>query len=307
MRELKNESRKSIVYIDRIKFTFYTNHNDLKAFVKNDQIRISKISKDYNKPCMIDISQPSLECLQELLTISRQNNIAYKVSYIEIARDTAYESQSLAECAKHQLSKTQRKKYSAGMTYDGRDRRINVRKGLISDSTDYHGSPSLKINNGGNVNIKIGGYFKFSIYVKISPKLGCECLHEEFRINRANVISKKIGIKYLEELLKSDLENIFEMLERKYIIYFAVCNEKLGLSLLGLCNCRKPSDSLKMKAQLMGLLFRQKYGMKPFELIGRLMIEQKRLRHINGRKSDWQKTILNLKNERFLNKIARPI
>ena len=148
MKELNDESKKSIVYIDRIKFTFYTNHNDLKAFVKNDQIRISKISKDYNKPCMIDISQPSLECLQELLTISRQNNIAYKVSYIEIARDTAYESQSSAECAKQRLSKSQRKKYSAGMTYDGSVCPINAKKGLIGDLTDYHGSPSTKSEKG---------------------------------------------------------------------------------------------------------------------------------------------------------------
>ncbi len=307
MRELKNESRKSIVYIDRIKFTFHKDFNYLNDLTKNKQVRVTRVVRNSDTPCCIDISQPSPECLRNLQKVFAQNKIKYFISYIEISRDIAYPSQSSAESAKHQLSKFQRKKYSGGMTYDGRDQRMNLKKGYISDSTDYHGSPAAKINKQGNVNINIFGNFKFSIYVKISPKLDCECLHEEFRITRANKIFKKTGIKNIEGLLEADLDLIFKKLESKYIIYQRINTEKLGLSLLGLRHCRKPSDRLKMKAQLYGLIFKQKYGMKPLELISRLMIEKKRLRLKEGGKSAWQKRILKLEYNRFIKRIERPL
>lgn len=66
MMELKNESRKSIIYVDRIRFTFYKDANYLNDLIKDKQVRITRVFRDSDTPCCIDISQPSPECLRNL-------------------------------------------------------------------------------------------------------------------------------------------------------------------------------------------------------------------------------------------------
>ncbi len=304
----KTVERTQEYYIHRISIVCSQYMTNLKEVIEHEEIKIMQIMRKNDAPMRyksrIDMVRPSDEVIKYL---AKRPPRDYKISYIELARDTIYDSFSESEINAHRCFSTMRKKYSGGFIFDGSTKPAMPEKGLIADSTAYLGSVVPKEREKNKLVFNILGDFRLVIYPKFNPENDLNCLHFEWRINKAHNISKRTGISSIEDLLRINKEEVFEKLTEKYLSHVTINRYKLGMHLLGLKRCRKPSERIKMKAGLQGLLFCQIHGNKPLELVAKIMFMKMIIKRKKGRKSAYHERLLKLNYSSFLEKRDSPL
>lgn len=311
MEENNNSFEKQkIYYFHKISISCYQDATALNKIIQHEEIKIRPIFPKDKKPIpyqsSIEIVTPTETCLHYLAEI--ENHLRQcKISYIELARDTIFPSFCAADLSLWNSAKSLRKKYSGGFKYDGTEKEKKSEKGLFGDSTYYFGTVTpkekKKTNENEEINFDITGSFKFAVYPKDSPINELPCAHEEWRIIHAHNIRKKTGIRTIKDLLTVNKAEVFENLAVKYLTHSVINFQKLGMWVLNLNRCRKPSKIIQRRAGMQGRLFCDIYRLRTAtDLISFFMIRKKIIKSKIGRKSNSEQRILLINYNRFLEK-----
>jgi hypothetical protein len=300
-------------YFDKIAITSAQEHSKLlgclpldalKGLCSDVKIRRLDLPNKSQYKSQLTVMAPSQEFLKMLSELELCFN-PYKISYLEMARDTSFPTEFDAEVAAHNLYKTKRKKYSGSFEFDGRYLKKDFKKGLFSDNTYYFGNLKHKDddNDGQRKIIPIDGRFQYLVYARESKITERPSLHEEWAITSAATIAKKTGISTMEDLQRANVREFFEGLEEKYLCDITINREKLGLWLIGRARYKKHSIKQLRKARLHGLFFCKLYhAQNASELVSFFMREKKRIAHKLGRRNSWENRILSIYNyNKFMN------
>ena len=223
----------------------------------------------------------------------KQDIWPYTISYIEIAKDIFFNSDSEADCWVRKQLEILRKRWSfGGFNYDQYKENEQQRANRKSDNmrfgtiTGYLGSKS----------------FKFVIYARRSKVNKQPCAHLEWRIRNSSNITKKSGIISVEDLIVFDCKAWFERTYKKFITDGNIDTEKLGRFLIGIDGRRKNLPKLsKMKIDLQASHFISAYQIETYsDLVDYLKREKERIKHQIGPRSKWDRMILSIKSyDRF--------
>lgn len=291
-------------YFDRVRIITPYYVQDLKKILPMKELKeetgsypiIRDLRHPWHYKSAMEIHLPSKRCLELLAQIDKIIS-PYKISYIELARDTYYSTGTEAVLAALHSSKTLIKKYSGTLTYDGSEKEKNIQKGLFADRTNYYGSVSKKSKI---EKILITGKFGFTMYPKDSPLNNLPCFHSEWEIQSANIIFKKTGIKTIRDLLEINKAEVFKQIEAKYIIHRTINRTKLGMWLLGWKKCKKLPPRRKTKAWVQGQMFCDYYHIRTAaELVTIFKYKKMKIKSKVGRKSEGEQRILALNCAQF--------
>jgi len=195
----------------------------------------------------------------------------YRISCLEIARDTFYPTSKKAKSTLLKSRKKIHKKYTA--------------KYSTEKTNDKHVE-----KHGGKI-------FRFVRYTRLSKINEKPCIHEEFRINTANYIKKKTDIKTIEDLANSDPKEIYRNLKRKYVTKDRIDTVKLGKWLENVTWRRKLSKSQLRKIKASALIFKYHNRILSFADLKNFFYEKKlSIKSKMGRRSEFEKKILEVKN-----------
>ena len=283
---------------DKIRLNFNMSANEFKKLLPiNDLLKeadsfvVSNSSYEaqaYGLIAKIEMVAPSRKCL-EILDKHIPHTVMMKISKLEIAEDTFYETEWDALYTFHKRLQTIRKKYTSDhFIYDqlyekGKcERKITSNK-HFSPITGYFGS-----NN-----------FKYATYPRLSKINNRPCIHAEWRINGASHIKTKTGIVSIRDLIKFDLLKFFNEQDKRYIIYESIDLTKLGCWLIGWNRRKSFSKRDLIKMGIMGRIFCNVYDIKSYaDLVSHLMNTKKDLENKNrrGRKTNYEERFLSLIN-----------
>jgi hypothetical protein len=264
-------------------------------------IRASEKAQKIGYKSTLVIVAPSPKALETLLKCEEHlvyvpyfvgQREPYKISYLEIARDTPQRTEFEAERKILQLSKLQRMKWAKNNfvynAYSGNRNEWNWPQKddeLFSNRTWYYG----------------GDKFKFAMYPRISKIMRLPCVHEEWRMVGASTIKKKTGITNIIDLIEADLNLIFERLHGNYITYEKIDYERFGKWLLGLDGRRKFSEEQKSDVLMQGFLFCKTHEIEsPADFVRVINEKKSEIKKWIGRKRFWQKRFLKVNPRKFL-------
>ena len=240
----------------------------------------------------IDLVAPSMETLAHLRQ-HKQDIWPYTISYIEIAKDIFFNSDSEADSWVRKQLEILRKRWSfGGFNYDQYKENEQQRaKRKIDDMrfgtiTGYRGSQS----------------FQFVIYARKSKINGQPCAHLEWCIHNSSNIREKTDIISIGDLVAFDCKAWFEPTYRKFISVGMIEREKLGKFLLGIDGRQKNlSKSKEMEIDLTAGIWLSAYQIDTYsELVDYIKQEKDRIKHQVGPKTRWDRRILSIKSyDRF--------
>ena len=235
-RELPGATGHRVHYYDMIRINSYQSvgilHNalpldELKAESRSFEVlRAYKIARDYGFESRVEMVAPTPKCLKLLSPYepvancnSRSPRKTYRITKLEITRDTFYDSSQQAVEATETLGRTRRKKWSSkNQTLDRKvelekENRTKTKQGqFLGRFSYYYGSRS----------------FQFFAYTRTSKINGKPCLHEEWRISGSARIKQKTGISVIGDLIDFDLQAFFEENEEKFISHEEIDWERIG-------------------------------------------------------------------------------
>ncbi len=196
---------------------------------------------------------------------------AYKISHLEIAKDTFFDSSGEEEKVFQEFKRTLHKKYSTKCV----DRK-------------YPDGSRFKIS------LHYGSRrFEFVLYTRSSKLNGEPCLHGEFRIERAYYIKKRTGIESIEDFIDCDVESLYCQLEEKYISHDQIDNVKLGKWLENLTWKRKFTEDELLIIKAYAIIFKRRNRATTFpELKNFFYIKKAEIKSKRGRRSNWENKIL---------------
>lgn len=299
----------SSYYLDRVRINCQIYPNQLKRILPLDKLEEqakSFLVDTAYKPAFfksrIDIVVPTQRCIELLCQIDRLFQ-PYKISYIEIARDRQCHSDSEAELAIKNSTRTIRKKYSGKFVFDGTDKKKDIQKGLLTDKTYYYGSVKKPNKSNNKIEIRVGGKFRYVMYDRDSKIDGKPVAHEEWRILNAQTIFQKTGIRFINNFLEINLEDVFENLAKQYLTHETLNRRNIGYWILGWERRRKLSQRELMKAGFTGQLFCKIHHIKTSaDLVTFFKGKKNEINSKLGRRSDWDNKILSIKNySKFFN------
>ena len=226
--------------------------------------------------------------LFELLSFYDLGN--YKISYIEVAKDTLRLSMDEARFESYRLKKSMLKKYTlTPFTFDARDRlhtiRLKLETGMFSDMTNYLG----------------GKFMKYVVYARISKITSEPCIHSEWRIRGAYNIKKITGISKIEDFINFDLKKFYEEITSKYIYHAEINHGRLGKFLKGYDGRRKDYT----KRQLIGIgvaaatFIAANKITSTAELVNTIKKLKDEINSFSGRRNEFQKRILSISSNRM--------
>jgi hypothetical protein len=243
----------------------------------------------------IEITAPSIECLKLLLKYFPKPYL-YKISYLEIARDTFYQTKEEAISALSALLAISRKKYSSSSIYDWYlmkpKKKRKVDPDIFSDWTGYYGN-----NN-----------FKYVIYGRFSKIDRRPCVHDEWRIKRTSFVKRKTGISSIDDLLRFDFQAFFEKQDKQFIVYEEIDMNKLGRWLLGWQRRKNLSRRQEGSVDIAAQTFCNQYNIiNHAALVSYFMNKKAEIKKgikdasgkrvpIRGRRTDWEKKILSIRD-----------
>jgi hypothetical protein len=216
----------------------------------------------------------------------------YKISYLEVARDTYYETASEADEAANSLRENLRKKWSTrtmecDVLFEDKYRERNKRgKGYFGRYTRYYG---------GDKN------FNFTVYQRISKINGKPCAHEEWRFIGASQIKMKSKISSIADLINFDFQAFCRQQDSKYLAHESINIEKLGKWLCGWTRRRKFTADEKRKIIMQaGHFLRHRKIKTPADLVNYFSKRKAEFRSKKGRKTKREMAYLKLNPSRFL-------
>lgn len=173
----------------------------------------SEKAREFGYLTKIEIEQPEMEVFS-LLAKHEKFMSEYKISYIEIARDTLCSSKKETKILFDFKLKHLRRKYLRKHEVCGSNNSDKLKKSKTkySDETGYWGTDNAKL----------------AMYECISKKANVPCVHDEYRFRGASNIKGKTGISTLNDMINFDFEQFFTQQEEKYITYESIDYEKLG-------------------------------------------------------------------------------
>jgi len=212
-----------IYYIDKISFNLKVPKNYINRILPLTKLRsysarchldcAGEKARKFGYRTKIEIEQPEMEVFL-ILTKYEKFMPGYKISYIEIARDTPYSSKTIAVSSLDFILKYRRVRYATN--YKIVD--SNYSNKLIISEIRYSGRTGYWSNNSA----------KLVTYSCNSKKKNIPCIHDEYRFHGAGNIKRKTGLSTLNDVINFDFEQFFVQHEEKYITYESVDFEKLG-------------------------------------------------------------------------------
>lgn len=241
-------------------------------------VRPSKAAIKFGYQSRIAMTVPSTRFFELLLEYDLGD---YSITYIEIAKDEIRPNLNKAMFESYRLLKHMVKKYTSEvLIYDARDSWNPTmeawKKGLFSE-----------------VSGTMGTYlFRFALYARISKISEDPCLHSEFRL-RGNQIRKKTEIKTIEDCVNFDLGRFYEENFLKYISYQTIDVAALGRWILGWSRKRNFTRRQICRIHINGQQFLDIHNISTSaQLVGWFKKERRRIEHQRGKKSSWDKKIM---------------
>ena len=246
----------------------------------------------------ISIVMPTKDFFRSLLDYENRI-LPYKISYIEVARDTFYPTEFDAENAMSAIGNGTRKKYSGITKFDGRDLPYYTPGRFFAKQTYYSGTPRRNKMTGA-VNIK--GSLKYVVYARYSKLNGEPCLREEWRISTREAIVKYTQITSLRHFMDCDTEGIFTNLAKRYLVRETFDYTKLGLWCLGRKYRKKLTEQEGRRSKFRGRCYCSVYRIRTFaDLVTHFRLEKEKIaKKGRGRKTFAEEKVLSVKNyDRF--------
>lgn len=216
----------------------------------------------------------------------------YKISRLEIARDTFYNTASEADDVANSLRENLRKKWSTrtmecDVLFEDKYREKDKRgKGYFGRYTRYYG---------GNKN------FNFTVYQRISKIKKKPCVHEEWRFVGASQIKMKTKISSIADLINFDIQAFCRQQDLKYLTHESINIEKLGKWLCGWTRRRKfTAEEKKEIIMQAGHFCRHRKIKAPADLVNYFSKRKAEFRSKKGRKTKREMAYLKLNPSRFL-------
>jgi hypothetical protein len=256
----------------------------------------SEEAQKFGYQSRLEIEQPEMEVFlllakyEKFMSKHEEPKSKYKISYIEIARDSLCSSkkESLVYC--DFILKHLRRRYSREQfVFDSENsKELIISETKYSGKTLYCGSKQSKS--------------KLIMYPRMSKKVDEPCVHFEHRLRGASNIKKKTGISALDDLINFDFEQFFTQQKEKYITYEKIDYERLGrwvnnislrenvINTFG--KCRK---FVYNEAERVANLFCRAEGIKTASDLRKFFKDsQKRIKAKLGRRSCWENKVLKL-------------
>lgn len=232
----------------------------------------------------------------DLLLLHERAFSPYKISQVEIARDTYHTSEYDCINAVRGIATTVRKLYSAVIRFDGRDRPKDISKGLWSDESYIFGTPRVSKKTG---EINVAGKLKYAFYARDSKLNGQPCVHEEWRISGAGNIVKNTGMQTVHDLLQANVRECFDAMSTRWLTHGKIDHLKLGLWLLSMDYRKKLTDREESKARFRGSVYCRIWAIRTFaDLAGHFMLRKQDVKMRGQGHTYWGKRFLRIKNYR---------
>ncbi len=214
-------------YIDRFELLFGQETGIVASCIDIDGLRRISRGADlltmpsrfqYNRyKSKLTVEGPTPETLQRL--IDSTHTLTYWVTYIEVARDRACLSKTDAE---HMSEKTilhvTKKNTGEVFIFDGiryPDTTLNTSntdEGLFALRTGYFGKKG----------------FQYVVYARVSNYNHLPCLHCEWRVRGAANVRRCFNIRRINDMLRTNLQERFETLRRRFISYEEIDHDRHG-------------------------------------------------------------------------------
>jgi hypothetical protein len=198
----------------------------------------------------------------------------HKISKIEIAEDTFYNTKIEAEKAFRDYYKTLDKKWSSKkFLYTGELYQIE-KDGKWYHQTAYFGEK----------------HFQFVMYPRLSKITNQPCLHKEFSLLGASNIKGKTGIGTIEDLIAFNAKETFNRLDKKFIDHCEIDFLKFGKFLKGRTRKRKLSAKEQASLEFRGRFCCKANNIKTYSDLKQLLSKQRKsIKAKRGRKSNFEK------------------
>jgi hypothetical protein len=289
-------------YFDRVALSFFDPVGQIRkllplAKIKNEFKSCSLSERSYETRqgwimSKLDIVAPTTNCIRILLEIFPVPE-SYKISYLEIAKDILFESNSEAIGHYSHIDDKLAKKFTPEYKHFDRnyykDKKSDKDPTLISDWSSCYGR-----------------LFQYFIYARLSKINGSPCFHQEWRIKRTGLIRRKAHIFSLGDLLTFSFGPFFKYCDEKYLDFREIDNIKLGKWLRGMD--RRKSLS---RRQILGIgcsaqQFLSMHNIHNYAGLKDLLAKEKmRLKRIPGRRPPYMERVFRLKDcGKFQRKMA---
>lgn len=281
-------------YFDKIGLSFPFYLNDLIEYLPVEEIKKeSKISNLIKRSYQtrqgwimskLEIVAPTTNCLQILKKYFPEPE-SYKISYLEIAKDTVFNSNSEAIFHYSRIDESLFKKYTREYKifdrfYRKEDNRFKKDKSLISDWTSYYGR-----------------LFQYVIYSRLSKINAQPCFHEEWRIKRTDLIKKKANIFSFDDLLNFSFELFFKYQNDRFLDHGQIDPIKLGKWLKGIDRRRRFSYRRFLGIGSTAQVFLSTHNIHNFAgLVSFLAKEKKQFKSMPGKRTPYMKKVLQLRD-----------
>lgn len=288
-----------VYYFDRIRINSKEDINSkneklLSEILERGHYRYEKpypLAKRFGYKSKLEIFAPTDKCLKNLYEYEHIFG-DYRISYIEITKDTSCESEQDAKEMADDYWRI-RKKYSGGFVYNNNYTYPANRKkgdGLYPlNTTFYYGSRD----------------FKFVVYSRRSKLNGRPCIHEEWRIQGSTRIRQKTYIKSIADLIAFKLDVFLESQDKKYLVHEEVNNDKIALWILGWTRKKKftREETMMVIAQLSHFWSDYKIN-TPAQLITFFKNEKARIKSKRGRRTTWERKVDKVNPAQFLTRMS---
>ncbi len=295
------ENEKCGYYFDKVRINIRKSPNNLRQLLPLNDLKSETTSffvgnayeqaRTYGLPARIEFVAPSQKCLGIL--DKSLSNIIVKISSLEIAEDTFYETEREASFEFEKLIKTINKKYThTHLIYDqcndskkSSKRRKNriIDEKLFSSKTIYMGSDK----------------FKHVIYPRLSKINGRPCIHSEWRIQGAFNIKTKTGIASIADFVDFKLRDFVNQQKKQQITHDRINPTKLGRWILGKSGRKSFSEYDLRRWGIQGRLYCNVYKINTYaDLVTFLVNIKEELKKKRGPKTGNEKRLLALTNYR---------
>ena len=246
----------------------------LKEYCRSFYLRETSAAVQFSRfSSSINVILPEKEFFR-ILEDYEYELFGHKISKIEIAEDTFYNTKYEAEKAFREYYKTLDKKWSTKkFLYTGELHQIE-KDGKWYHQTAYFG----------------GKHFQFVMYPRLSKINNQPCLHKEFSLLGASNIKGKTGIGAIEDLIAFNAKETFNRLDEKFIDHCKIDLLKLGKFLKDRTRKRKLSAKEKSSLEFCGRFYCKVKNIKTYSDLKQLLSKQRKsIKAKRGRKSDIEK------------------
>lgn len=298
---MKPDIREVRYSIDRVRINSRLKVNTLRAALPLEAIRNHSKSASVDYPSSaakkgyyhskIELVAPGETALMHVAKLTdkykKKPSKLFKISYLEICRDTVFNTTSDAEFeAKIRGSMVLKRWSNKIRLFDNMDKPISYFEARKGKGYMY-----------GNETLALGRKkFPYVIYPRYSKFNKMPCCHEEWRLVGATQIKLSANISELSDLLAFDCENFFKTQEEKYLRYAIIDEVELGKLLLGWTSMRKLNDRQEREAKFQGNAYCKAKDLAYVAKLINHLSDIKDQAKSRGRRSEIENRVLKLKS-----------